>query len=49
MVFIASLLDPVDDADRVQINYGHNYDRLVDIKRACDPGNLFRIKQNIVS
>jgi len=49
MVFIASLPDPVDDADRVQIHYGDNYDRLVDVKRACDPGNLSSIKQNIVS
>jgi FAD/FMN-containing dehydrogenase len=36
-----------DDGSRVRANYGSNYDRLVQIKRAYDPGNLFRINQNI--
>jgi FAD/FMN-containing dehydrogenase len=36
-----------DDDNRVAANYGDNYDRLVDIKRKYDPGNLFRVNQNI--
>ena len=36
-----------DDSDRILANYGGNYDRLVEIKRAYDPENLFRINQNI--
>jgi FAD/FMN-containing dehydrogenase len=38
-----------DDQDRVRANYGANYDRLVEVKRAYDPGNLFHLNQNIVS
>lgn len=33
--------------DRVKATYGENYDRLVEIKRKYDPGNLFRRNQNI--
>lgn len=36
-----------DDQDRIRVNYGANYDRLVDVKRAYDPGNLFHLNQNI--
>jgi hypothetical protein len=33
--------------DRVKATYGDNYQRLVDIKNKYDPGNLFRVNQNI--
>ncbi len=36
-----------DDQDRVRANYGGNYERLVDVKRAYDPDNLFHLNQNI--
>ncbi len=33
--------------DRVKAAYGKNYGRLVEIKNKYDPGNLFRMNQNI--
>ncbi|HVW42659.1 MAG TPA: FAD-binding oxidoreductase [Amycolatopsis sp.] len=36
-----------DDEDRVRANYRGNYDRLVEVKRRYDPGNLFHHNQNI--
>jgi len=37
-----------DDQDRIRANYGPNYQRLTEVKRAYDPGNLFMQNQNIV-
>jgi hypothetical protein len=36
-----------DDQGRIRANYGANYDRLASVKKTYDPGNLFRINQNI--
>jgi FAD/FMN-containing dehydrogenase len=36
-----------DDQGRIKANYKGNYDRLVQVKRTYDPGNLFRVNQNI--
>ena len=36
-----------DDQDRIRANYKGNFDRLVEVKRAYDPDNVFRVNQNI--
>jgi Berberine and berberine like len=36
-----------EDEDRVRASYGANYDRLVEVKRRWDPGNLFQANRNI--
>jgi FAD/FMN-containing dehydrogenase len=36
-----------DDADRVRIAYGANYERLAALKKKYDPDNLFRLNPNI--
>lgn len=36
-----------DDQDRIRANYKSNYDRLVEVKRKYDAGNLFHLNQNI--
>ena len=36
-----------DDQSRIKANYKDNFDRLVEVKRTYDPGNLFHINQNI--
>ena len=37
-----------EGTDRVRAAYGPNYDRLVALKRAWDPDNVFRANQNVV-
>jgi FAD/FMN-containing dehydrogenase len=34
--------------ERVKATYGDNYQQLVEVKQKYDPGNLFRVNQNIV-
>ncbi|MCI4369073.1 MAG: FAD-binding oxidoreductase [Thermoplasmata archaeon] len=36
-----------DEGDRVQANYGKNFDRLRQLKKKYDSGNAFRFNQNI--
>jgi UDP-N-acetylenolpyruvoylglucosamine reductase len=36
-----------DDQGQLRASYRGNYDRLVNVKRAYDPDNLFRVNQNI--
>ncbi len=36
-----------DDQERIKANYKGNYARLVEVKRAYDPDNLFHLNQNI--
>lgn len=37
-----------EDQARIRATYGANYDRLVQVKRAYDPANLFRTNRNVV-
>ena len=37
----------VEGQDRVRAGYRENYDRLLEVKRRYDPGNLFHVNQNI--
>ncbi|MEV5537400.1 FAD-binding oxidoreductase [Saccharopolyspora shandongensis] len=36
-----------DDQGRIKANYRGNYDRMVQVKRAYDPENLFHLNQNV--
>jgi hypothetical protein len=36
-----------EEGNRVRAAYGPNYDRLTQVKRKYDSGNLFRMNQNI--
>ena len=38
---------PADEAERVGNAYGANYERLAQLKAKYDPGNLFRMNQNV--
>ena len=44
--YVNFLMDD-EAAGRVQATYGANYARLAAVKRTYDPGNLFRVNQNI--
>ena len=46
--YVNMMMDAPDEgADRVRASYGSNYERLAKIKARYDPGNLFRVNQNI--
>lgn len=38
-----------EDDDRIRAAYGANFDRLVQIKAAYDPDNLFRVNRNLLA
>jgi FAD/FMN-containing dehydrogenase len=43
--YVNMMMDEGDD--RVRASYRDNYDRLAEVKAVYDPGNLFRVNQNI--
>jgi FAD/FMN-containing dehydrogenase len=43
--YINFMMDEGDE--RIRATYGKNYDRLARLKKQYDPGNLFRVNQNI--
>jgi len=43
--YVNFMMDEGDD--RIRATYGKNYDRLARLKKQYDPGNLFRVNQNI--
>jgi hypothetical protein len=44
--YVNFMMDDEGDA-RVRASYGGNYDRLAEVKGKYDPGNVFRVNQNI--
>jgi len=45
--YVNMMMAEGDDDDRVRKSYRGHYDRLKEIKRSYDPGNLFHVNQNI--
>jgi FAD/FMN-containing dehydrogenase len=45
--YVNYLADDEASDDRVRAAYGPNYERLRDVKTKYDPGNLFRLNQNV--
>jgi len=45
--YVNALEPEAAGSGRVQASYGPNWDRLVELKRAWDPDNVFRLNQNI--